>query len=133
MLQTLIDTAVRLTHGSRGTIFLRRDDVLVARAFHSNVPAELRAYLTATPWRLDGDSHMARAARERVVVHVADLSQSQIESDKQVQKRASFGAGLWTPLLREGELIGVFGVPRDEPIAFTDRKSSSSRPSPTRP
>ncbi len=122
VLQTLIDTAVRLTHGSRGTIFLKRDDVLVARAFHSNVPSELRAYLAATPWRLDGDSHMARAARQRVVVHVADLSKSQIESDKQVQARASFGAGLWTPLIREGELIGVFGVPRDEPIAFTDRE-----------
>jgi GAF domain-containing protein len=122
VLQTLIDTAVRLTRGSRGTIFLRQDDVLVARAFHSNVPGELRAYLAATTWRLDGDSHMARAARERVVVHVADLSQSQIESDKQVQKRASFGAGLWTPLMREGEVIGVFGVPRDEPIAFTDRE-----------
>ena len=39
VLQTLIDTAVRLARGSRGTIFIQRGDVLVASAFHSNVPA----------------------------------------------------------------------------------------------
>ena len=122
VLQTLIDTAVQLTHGSRGTIFLRQDDVLVARAFHSNVPAELRAYLATTTWRLDGDSHMARAARERAVVHIPDLSDSALASDKEVQKRASFGAGLWTPLMRKGEVIGVFGVPRDKPVAFSTRE-----------
>ena len=32
VLQTLIDTAVRLTRGSRGTIFIKQGDVLVARA-----------------------------------------------------------------------------------------------------
>ncbi len=122
VLQTLIDTAVRLTRGSRGTIFLRQDDVLIARAFHSNVPDELRAYLATTTWRVDGDSHMARAVRERAIVHISDLSQSQIVSDREVQKRASFGAGLWTPLMRQGEVVGVFGVPRDEPIAFSNRE-----------
>jgi GAF domain-containing protein/HAMP domain-containing protein len=122
VLQTLIDTAVRLTRGNRGTIFLRQDDLLVARAFHSNVPEPLRAYLASTPWPLDGDSHMARAAREREVVHVADLSKSGVKSDSEIQKLASFGAGLWTPLMRKGEVIGVFGVPRDEPIAFSERE-----------
>ena len=122
VLQTLIDTAVRLTRGSRGTIFIREGDALVASAFHSNVPQSLRAYLAATSWRLDGDSHMARAVRERAVVHVPDLSKSEIESDRQVKERASFGAGLWTPLMRQGEAIGVFGVPRDEPIAYSERE-----------
>jgi two-component system, NtrC family, sensor kinase len=122
VLQTLIDTAVRLTLGSRGTIFIRHGDVLVASAFHRNVPAPLRAYLATTTWRLDGDSHMARAAREGRVVHISDLSQSDRESDEETRKRAAFGAGLWAPLMRDGQAIGVFGVPRDEPIAFSDRE-----------
>ena len=122
VLQTLIDTAVRLTRGSRGTIFIRHGDVLVASAFHRNVPDPLRAYLATTSWRLDGDSHMARAAREGRVVHISDLSQSYVESDEQTRKRAAFGAGLWAPLMRDGQAIGVFGVPRDEPIAFSDRE-----------
>jgi two-component system, NtrC family, sensor kinase len=122
VLQTLIDTAVRLTRGSRGTIFIKQGEVLVARAFHRNVPDSLRAYLASTSWRIDGDSHMARAAREGRVVHISDLSQSDKESDEETRKRAAFGAGLWAPLMRDGQAIGVFGVPRDEPIAFSDRE-----------
>jgi GAF domain-containing protein len=122
VLQTLIDTAVRLTHGSRGTIFIKQGDVLVARAFHRNVPDSLRGYLASTAWSLDGDSHMARAAREGRVVHISDLSQSDKESDEETRKRAAFGAGLWAPLMRDGQAIGVFGVPREEPIAFSDRE-----------
>jgi GAF domain-containing protein len=122
VLQTLIDTAVHLAHGSRGTIFIKQDDVLVARAFHRNVPDSLRAYLSTTTWRLDGDSHMARAARDGVVVHIPDLRRSQMDSDEQTRARAAFGAGLWAPLMRDGQAIGVFGVPRDEPVAFTDRE-----------
>jgi two-component system, NtrC family, sensor kinase len=122
VLQTLIDTAVHLAHGSRGTIFIKQDDVLVARAFHRNVPDSLRAYLSTTTWSLDGDSHMARAARDGVVVHIPDLRRSQMDSDEQTRARAAFGAGLWAPLMRDGQAIGVFGVPRDEPVAFTDRE-----------
>ncbi len=122
VLTTLIDTAVRLARGSRGTIFLRQGDGLVARAFHRNVPDAIRAYLTTTTWRLDGDSQMAEAVREGRVVHIPDLSISRLPSDEATRARAAFGAGLWTPLMRDGQAIGVFGVPRDEPIAFSERE-----------
>src|SRR5208283_4065235 len=122
VLQTLIDTAVRLARGSRGTIFIQRGDVLVASAFHSNVSAPLREYLATTAWRLDGDTHPARAAREGRVVHVPDLSKLDDETSQEVRKRAAYGAGLWVPLIGERETIGVFGVPREEPVAFTDRE-----------
>ncbi len=122
VLQTLIDTAVRLARGSRGTIFIQRGDVLVASAFHSNVSAPLREYLATTAWGLDGDTHPARAAREGRVVHVPDLSKLEDETTIEVRKRAAYGAGLWVPLIGERQTIGVFGVPRDEPVAFTDRE-----------
>jgi signal transduction histidine kinase len=122
VLQTLIDTAVRLARGSRGTIFLQKGDALVASAFHSNVPEALREYLANASWRLDGDTPPARAAREGHVVHIADLSKLDDENTREVRKRAPYGAGLWVPLIGERQTIGVFGVPRDEPIAFTDRE-----------
>jgi GAF domain-containing protein len=122
VLETLIDTAVRLARGSRGTIFLRQGDVLVARAFHRNVPDAIRDYLMTTTWKLDGDSQMAQAVREGSVVHIPDLSLSRLPSDEATRTRAAFGAGLWAPLMRDGQAIGVFGVPRDEPIAFSDRE-----------
>ena len=91
VLQTLIDTAVRLGRGSRGTIFIRKGDVLVASAFHRNVPGELRDFLATTPWRIDGDSDMARAVRDRKVVHIPDLSQirTAITSSKPARERRS--------------------------------------------
>ncbi len=122
VLQTLIDTAVRLAHGNRGTIFIQKGDVLVASAFHSNVNPALREYLATTTWRLDGDTQPARAAREGRVVHVPDLAKLEDETTQEVRKRAAFGAGLWVPLIGERQTIGVFGVPRDEPVAFTDRE-----------
>jgi len=122
VLQTLIDTAVKLTNGSRGTIFIKQGDVMVARAFHRNVPDALRAYLVETTWRIDGDSHMAKSVRDGVTIHVPDLSRSEKTSDKQVKERAAFGAGLWAPLMRDGKAIGVLGVPREAPVAFTDRE-----------
>ena len=122
VLQTLIDTAVRLARGSRGTIWIRQGDVLVASAFHHNVPAELRAYLSSAPRSLSEDDPMARAAREKSVVHVPDFAAYQNPLTDGVKQRAALGAGLWVPLIRDGETIGVFGVPRDEPIAFTGRE-----------
>ncbi len=122
VLQTLIDTAVRLARGSRGTIFIKQGDMLVARAFHSQVPKGLRDYLTSQPWPLDGDTHMAKSAREGIVIHVPDLSLSEKVMDTEVKRLATFGSGLWTPLKRDDQVIGVFGVPREEPIAFTARE-----------
>ena len=74
VLQTLIDTAVRLARGSRGTIWIRKGDVLVASAFHHNVPAELRAYLSNAPRHLSEDDPMTRATREKCVVHIPDFA-----------------------------------------------------------
>ena len=84
----------------------------MASAFHSNVNPALREYLATTTWRLDGDTQPARAAREGRVVHVPDLSKLEDETTQEVRKRAAFGAGLWVPLIRERQTIGVFGVPR---------------------
>ena len=55
-------------------------------------------------------------------MHVPDLAKLEDETTQEVRKRAAFGAGLWVPLIGERQTIGVFGVPRDEPVAFTDRE-----------
>ncbi len=55
-------------------------------------------------------------------MHVPDLSKVEDETTREVRKRAAYGAGLWVPLIGERQTIGVFGVPRDEPVAFTDRE-----------
>ena len=55
-------------------------------------------------------------------MHVPDLSTLEDENTEEVRKRAAYGAALWVPLVAERQTIGVFGVPGDEPIAFTERQ-----------
>ena len=122
VLQTLIDNAVRLVRGSRGGFHIRSGDALVATAFTSNVNPELRKYLASTRWPLDAENPFCQAAREKRIVHIADGTNMVDETAREVKARAAFGAGLWVPLIADDTVIGVFGVPRDEPEAFTDRE-----------
>ena len=122
VLQTLIDTAVRLARGSRGTIFIRQGDMLVGRAFHDNVPASLKAYLVSHPIPLDSDEPVAQAVKQGRLIHVPDMSVYDTETVREARKLAGFGAALWAPLMRDGEAIGVFGVPREQPIPFSERE-----------
>ena len=122
VLRTLIDTAVRLCHGSRGTIFIRNGDRVEARAFHSNVPPGLRDYLLANPFSLDDDSFVPTSIRDGRRVHLADLVTDRALVSERVRAEATFGAMLCVPLMREGEAIGCFAVPREAPQAFSARE-----------
>ena len=122
VLQTLIDTAVRLARGSRGTIFIRDGDVLRARAFHSQVPPSLKEYLLTQAIPLSESEPIAVAVREGRLIHVPDMSVYDTERVRETQSRAGFGAALWVPLMRDGEAIGLFGVPREEAVAFSERE-----------
>jgi signal transduction histidine kinase len=122
VLQTLIDTAVRLGRGSRGTIFVRHADVLQARAFHQGVEPGLRAWLESTPLPINGDSNMAVCARERRIVEFTDLTKRGDAVTVEALKHAVFGAAVWVPLVRDGDVIGVFGINRKETVAFSERE-----------
>ena len=119
VLRTLIDTAVRLCRGSRGTIFIRNGDRIEGRAFHSNVPPGLRDYILANPAPIDRNEAMATAIREGRVIHYPDLASDPTLVPAGAREQAAFGALLCVPLMRDGEAIGCFAVPRDQPAAFS--------------
>ncbi len=122
VLRTLIDTAVRLCRGSRGTIYLRDGDVLRVAAFHTNVPPALRAHLEATLLRLDDDRAISRAVRNGEVVHVEDFMNDPSTRGSTAPQYAPFGSMLYVPLLRDGEPIGCFSMPREEVRPFNSRE-----------
>ncbi|MEJ1937132.1 GAF domain-containing protein, partial [Nostoc sp. NIES-2111] len=122
VLSTLIDTAVRLCRGSRGTIFLRRGSMIEARAFHSNVPPALREYILAHPRSLDADHFLSRTVREGEIVHLRNLVAEPSPIPDTERSLAAFGSLLCVPLMRDGEAIGCFGVPRELPDPFTERE-----------
>jgi GAF domain-containing protein len=122
VLSTLIDKAVSLCRGSRGTIYLREGDMLRAAGFHSNAPPELKAYLAATPLHINDDGARTQAARDGKVVHVEDFAKDPSSNRSEAMKHARFGSALFVPLMRDGEPIGCFALPREEVKPFSARE-----------
>ena len=122
VLTTLIDTAVRLCNGSRGTIFLIKDGALEAAAFHSNVPPALRAHLEAARYPMDSDSLIVEAVRLGRITQIADAKSNPRWIDRDALTKAEFGSMLYAPLMRNGTPLGCFAMPREQVIPFSDRE-----------
>jgi transcriptional regulator with GAF, ATPase, and Fis domain len=126
VLDTVVETATRLGLADQAVIFRREPDdsyVLAANygyppayeAFHrerGRIPAAQRAGSPAT---------LARAARERAVIHYDDVAAVEGYPEASItlgKQRTALGV----PLLREGEPIGVLALARQHVEPFTERQ-----------
>jgi signal transduction histidine kinase len=120
----ITESAVRLCGGAHGAA-LRVEDGLVhhvgAYGQSPEVLAEIRRHY---PRRLDGEGPGLRAIRERRVIQVHDLQTSaELPSwAGDASRRLGFRGGLWVPMLRGDESIGVLLVTRPEPGPFLDKQ-----------
>jgi two-component system NtrC family sensor kinase len=121
VLQTLIDSAVKLCGAELGGIYMLDGDAYHISASHGHSP-ELRAHEEAHPNRVGRDSWVGRAALERAVVHVPDVILDLEYGTLDVPQIGKFAAGLSVPLLREGIPIGVFSMARAKPGPFSERQ-----------
>jgi two-component system NtrC family sensor kinase len=121
VLQTLIDSAVKLCGAELGGIYMLDGDVYHISASHGHSP-ELRAHEEAHPNRVGRDSWVGRAALECAVVHVPDVTLDLEYGTPDVPEIGKFAAGLSVPLLREGIPIGVFSMARIKPGPFSERQ-----------
>ncbi len=117
----ILDSAVRLCARRRAAVSLRR----------RSVPAgcgSWRAREFVEPWRgphrLGPHTGPARAVAERRPVHIVDMLADRLcgaRSGPAPGDRATGGSyGLWVPLLKDGEPIGVIGIWRREVQAFSE-------------
>lgn len=120
VLQTLVESAIRLCGADKGAITLREGNDLRFRAGAGQSP-ELRAYEQANPHRLGRGTFQGRAAIEGRTIHVPDVL-----SDPEYERKetAAFGirAVLSVPLKRGAEVIGVFGLARATVGSFAPRQ-----------
>lgn len=121
VLQTLIESAVKLCGAELGGIYMLDGDVYHISASHGHSP-ELRAHEEAHPNRVGRDSWVGRAALERAVVHVPDVTLDLEYGAPELPKIGKYAAGLSVPLLREGMPIGVFSMARTKPGPFSERQ-----------
>jgi GAF domain-containing protein len=121
VLQTLIDSAVRLCNARSGVIFLRDDQLFRPQAAAGNAPGLLE-YLRQNPYTPSRKTATARAALTGEVQNIADTTQ-----DAEYEQRAVPGVPearslLSVPLMREGRVEGVITLNRDAREPFTERQ-----------
>ncbi len=119
VLQTVLDSAVRLTHADQGNILRETGGSFHARAFSSDVPEEFREIISNIAFGPERGTVMGRALLERGPVQVADVLADPEFRLTDAQRAIGFRTILAAPLLRDGEAIGVMAVWRKQVQAFS--------------
>ncbi len=121
VLETLLESAVRLCGATRGHVYRYDGEFLRFAAAFGAWPG-FRAFLEEHPLRPGRGSIAGRAALDRTVCHVVDVLLDTDYEQRELLKHQSFRSALCVPMLREGVLIGVMAILKTKVDPFTDRQ-----------
>jgi signal transduction histidine kinase len=118
VLDTLVESAVRLCDGYDAVILLREGESLVFGAHHGPMPMDF------VKWALTRNWTAGRAVVDGKPVHVHDLTAAgdEFPEGHAMALRLGHRTILSVPLLREDEAIGSLTVRRSEVRPFTDKQ-----------
>jgi class 3 adenylate cyclase/putative methionine-R-sulfoxide reductase with GAF domain len=119
VLQTVLDSAVRLTHADQGNILREIGGRFSASAFTSDVPAEFRELISKRQVGPERGSAMGRALLERGPIQILDVLADPEYTLTDAARIVGCRTILGVPLLRDGEPIGVLSIWRKHVEAFT--------------
>src|SRR5262245_57728286 len=125
--QAMLENATKLCEASYGTMYLREGDGFRAAARQGHSPAIAKQkWWTGEYFKPQSDVPLARCARTRAPVHVADLRQepAYLESDpwKVLVDAAGLRSLVVVPMVKERELLGAIAIYRTEVRPFTDKQ-----------
>src|SRR4051794_4877166 len=121
VLTTLVQSARELCDAPQGMLLLR-DGEVYRTEMQLGYPAEFEQYILDHPIVPSPNSGAGRAAFTGEVAHFPDVLADPEYRLTEGQRLGRYRALLSIPLLREGEVIGVFSLGRHEPGAFTPRQ-----------
>ena len=123
VLETLIESAVRLCGADMGFVYRQDGDLYRVAASYGHSPEFVQA-VREHPIREGRESATGRAALERRTVHIHD-----IQADPEYRWAENLGASkemhrtiLAIPMLREATVIGVLAIRRVEVRPFSDKQ-----------
>jgi signal transduction histidine kinase/CheY-like chemotaxis protein/uncharacterized membrane protein len=126
--QAMLANATRICGASYGAMWLREGDAFRLAALHGALPAAYLEQLRSGALLRPGpDVPLARVARTREPVHVADMRESRAYLDGEPLAAAGVDvAGIRTlaavPMLKEQKLVGAIAIYRKEVRPFTDKQ-----------
>jgi GAF domain-containing protein len=121
VLDTLLDSAIRLCGTDRGMIFRYDGDSCRAVAAR-NFPSEFLELWERTPIRAGRATTVGRALLERRPVQIVDVKADPEYAFDEAQKMFAFRTVLAVPMLREGTPKGVIALVKTEVEPFTDKQ-----------
>ena len=122
----MLENATRICEAKSGFLFLAEmDDFRIVASLHQR--ADIQEQLKHRAFKFGPSTPIGRAALTRQIVHVPNLAEDRAYLEREplavwAVEQANVRTVLVVPLLKEEELIGVFGIEREEVKPFTDKQ-----------
>ena len=121
VLTTLAESARELCGASFVTLFMRDKDEMRLRA-ESGCTPEIVAFLHAHPIKAGRETFTGRVMLSGEAVHLPDVLADPEYDFGDAPRIGNYRALLGVPLLRDGQVEGVFALARPEPAPYTARQ-----------
>jgi GAF domain-containing protein len=121
----MLDNATRICEATSGLLVRAENDGFrIAASLRQRADIEDMKHRT---FKFGPSTPIGRAVRTRQIVHVANLSEDRAYLEREplavwAGEQANVRTVLVVPMLEQQELIGVFGIERDEVRPFTDKQ-----------
>src|SRR5215472_5124919 len=123
--RAMLDNATRICEATSGFLFRAENDGFrIAASLHQRADIADMKHRT---FKFPRPTPIGRAVRTRQIVHVPNLSEDPAYLKREplavwAVEQAQVRTVLVVPMLRQQELVGVFGLERDEVKPFTDKQ-----------